>query len=483
MSVIEFHARSQSRCSDCGRSFSVPDPQRSYPCPSCGGQVSAPSEIPVGTVVCDGCQAIFPGGTEYCAECGTSLELTRAAPGSDAAARLRREALQALDRASRTIGMVTIGYRLGAAAYAVATCFAVMALARVDVPPGPGRLVVALTTVLSVLLLAGALHLQFHPFLWTCVVAALATAVAAVHWVGPDPLGVAFYASAAWALVAWVGLVPSFRIGRMIAHHRDLYVLHHASARTRRSLKGRTAQERHERLMKAMRRAARRAWRLSAAAAGGVILVSSLSSYLVLAGARPQEFEPSLEAFRAAWSSADPAAVGALFDPRVREVRAARLHGLLAARGWTAPLPALGAGRDQRSDGEVSIEFLLDDTPLTVTWVREGTGWTLVSADLPLPPIEPTLERFAEAWGASDLDVVVTYFAPDVQAEMGARLEAAMEGRSWTALPALDAIEVLNSDGGRASVRFPVDGEHLSTEWHYRAEGLWRLHRLRLPER
>lgn len=110
----------------------------------------------------------------------------------------------------------------------------------------------------------------------------------------------AFLASTAWAALAWGALVPMFRFKKLIARHRDLYILHHASARTRRSLKGRSAQERHERLVDAMHRAARRARRVSFAEAGAICLASIAGTYAVLTTARPNDLPPLVERFEAA---------------------------------------------------------------------------------------------------------------------------------------------------------------------------------------
>ena len=66
------------------------------------------------------------------------------------------------------------------------------------------------------------------------VIAVLATAISTAHFVGPDPFGAAALASAIWAAIAWGALVPTSRFSKLMAEHKDLYIMHHASARTRR---------------------------------------------------------------------------------------------------------------------------------------------------------------------------------------------------------------------------------------------------------
>ena len=344
-------------------------------------------------------------------------------------------------------------------------------------------LVVVLTTLLSVLLLMGALHIQFKPLAWTVAVALLATAVSVVHYVGPNPLGVAFLASAAWALLAWCALLPTIRFNKLIAKHKDLYILHHASRHTRRSLMGRSGHERHERLLRAMRRAARRTWKISSVCAAVVVLASAVGTATVLAKVRPRAFAPALERFESAWNAGDVAAVCKLFDARVRKVESARLTGLLAGHDWRSAPPQLGDARQRREEDRVFVDYDLADLEMSTSWVLADSKWSLVEVDLPVPRLQPELVHFRQAWEDSNPRTLASFFAQDAQERMFANIRGAAEKRGWASFPPIVDVEHIHDSRGRATVNFELGEGQLSTEWHFHTEGLWRVHSLRFPKR
>jgi len=437
-----------------------------------------------GTSTCTECQAVNPPGVHYCVECGASLDVDDSVPASRAGPRLRHEAAAALKAAYREIGIVRVAYRFGGVAYAVATVFAVFALADVEVPVRPGLLVVGLTSLLSALLFMGAIHILFQPFVWTLTIAVWASVISVVHFVGPNPYGVASWASAAWAVLAWCTLIPTFRFRRLVEKHKDLYITHHASSRTLRSLKGRSAHERHERLLAAMQRAARRAWKVSTLAGASIVLVGFVGSWVTLAYLRPERLEDVRVRFEAAWQSSDLDAVEDLFDARVRAVEQARLVGKVDGHEWRDALPSLSGGRSSGEDGERTVTYELagvDDATLRVHWLQAEGAWRIERLELPVPPFEPVLAAFVEAWRASDPEAIASFFAPDSRAEMRDSIASAAEGRGWTAFPDLPEPRLTLPTEGRARAVFRVGRGELETEWHYRIEGRWVLHVLRMP--
>jgi hypothetical protein len=454
MSMTEQTVRAAARCDDCSKVYRVPDPDRTYTCKACGGTVRAAGD---------------PGAAP--------------APPRRAAAQLPPEALESLKQAFRTINLVTVVYRLGAVAYAIAALFAVVSLARPDVPKGGGILVVVVTTLVSVLLMLGAMHIQFRPVLWTVVIAVMTTVVTLVHAFGPNPFGVAFLGSAAWAALAWSGFIPSRKFSELMAEHKDYYILHHASSRTRRALKERTPQERHERLLGVMQEAALRAWKLSASLAGALCLLTLGGSYLVLSTMRPEEFAPNLESFQAAWNEGDLTDVGELFDPRVRGVESARLSGLLDGHGLREERPNLADGTQRRDGEHMFVDFELEELTVTASWTMTGRRWSLVRVDLPIPALEPTLEKFRAAWRGFDTQALAGFFAADAQATMLKNIEGAVEGRGWESMPTIIDTGLTYDAKGQASAIFALEKGNLSTEWTFRSDGAWRLHALRFPKR
>ena len=434
-------------------------------------------------VACTECQAINPHGGAFCIECGAVLRASQTLQEREESARARHEATAALKHKYRWIAGITWLYGAGALSYAVVTVVAVLALARPEVPLGAGILVVALTTVLTALMLMGAIQILFKPFVWTSILAALASAVSAVHLIGPDPLGLMFFWSAAWAALFWAALVPTLRYRRLIAQYTDEYILHHASFRTRRSLRGRSAEERHARLLGVMQKAARRAWKISAVAAGSILLASALGTYGVLSNLRPEELSVALERFEAAWNDGDLAAVGALFPSNVRERQTTWLEGVTEGHGWREALPRLADGEIRRAEDRVWVDYELDDFTLSTCWILNGRSWVLFRVELPVPPLEPVFEGFLQAWRRSDLRAIADLFVAGHRDRMHEYIVRSARNRSWDTLPEILETHRTGSAEGEAVVTLSVEGGVVTTKWLFRADGRWGLHGLQFPRR
>ena len=452
MSGPETALTARGRCEGCRRIYRLPRPDRAYTCKACGGAVHVVEGEP-------------------------PAERTH-----EETARLRHETQRTMKRAHEMIDFVRWSYRLGALAYGVATIFAVLALAKPEVPEGEGVLVVVLTTSLSIAMGMGAMHMLFRPFVWAVGIALLATAITAVHGVGPNPYGLAGFGSAAWALFAWVALVPVKRFERLIREHKDLYILQHASARTRRSLKGRTAADRHDRLLLAMRRAARRTWRLSTAIAVLVALSSAGGTWLALEGLREPVFANYRSSFESAWNDEGLSGVEPLLDERIRASESARLAAWTAGLGWGDGLPALETGEERAEDGGFVVDYG-GDAAIHVRWVQGSREWSIERIDLPPPPLDPYLEGFLEAWHDSDAEGVVTYFSEGKRTVMLTNVREAVARQGWEEYPTV--IESRVEDRGEETTTVTlalVEGE-VETRWHLRPDGTWGLELLRFPSR
>jgi len=452
-------ARSRARCDNCEKVYLILDLDRTYACKACDGTVRAID-------VTDSGQGEASDGEGH----------------PEDAASLRHQANDALTRAYVWIGSVTWLYRLGALAYAVATAFAVLALARTDVPEGPGVLVVGLTSLLSILMLVGAIVILFQPFAWTLVIAVLATVIATVHIVGPDPLGVAALASAIWAAVAWGALVPTSRFSKLIAEHKDLYIMHHASATTRRSLKGRSAEERHERLLTAMHRAARRAWKVSTGAAALFALVAGFGTHAVLTSMRPGILSNAIASFEAAWNEGGLAPAVEYLPVTIREQQAARLAGVTTGH-WGEQLPELPSGQLQRDKDRAWIDYQISGVTMKASWYLNGLEWELLQLDLPVPPLEPSIDLLLEAWEGGEPDAIAALFSEEGRATMLESIVVAARERSWESFPEVQATDISNYSGGSATVVLDLERGKVETQWHLRSDGTWGMHGLKLPRR
>ena len=448
-------ATSRARCADCRRTYRVPDPERTYTCKACGGEVLALAR-------------------------GTPVDHQPTA--AEVAA--RRNASSELKGGYRWMTAITWMYRLAALAYGGVTVAAIVALSSPEVPLRPGLLVVGLCTVLTVTMLMGAIQLLFEPFVWTLVIAILASVVAAVHWGGPNPLGLAFYFSAAWAVLFWLSVVPTWRFRHLIAEHKDLYVTHHASRDTRRSLVGRSTRERHERLVRAMRLAFRRAIRISALAGLVILLLSAGGSWFTSTRLRPHEVGDTVAAFEQAWNAGATDEVGALFQPRSSEIRTEWLKGMSLAHDWEQSWPQLSPRREWTdADRVLWMEYNLDGgLVMTATFAPHGRRWYVSHIELPDPPLEPFVERLVLAWQSSDARELVSLFPQKHAERMLPSIENSLELRGWTQFPPIGETRIGAPISGRADVVLKVPGGDLIARCLLDGKGRWQLNALRFPE-
>ena len=447
-----------ARCEDCNKGYRVPDPDRTYTCKHCGGTVRAGAQP-----------------QDHDAEHGVEeLEI---------ASLTRQEAARELKREYRWIVAITWLYRLGTLAYAAVTLVAVLALKSTEVPLGPGILVVVLSTLLTVLMLMGAIQILFQPLAWTVAIAVVATLVSVVHAIGPNPLGLALFFSAAWSALVWIAVVPTLRFQRLIARHEDLYILQQSSPRTRRSLKHGSPRHLHERLMDVLRRARRHAWRVSVGVSAAICVASALGSTAVWAKLRPQDFSVVLGEFRAAWDDSNLAALGRFFPAEVREQRSAWLAGTTEGHGWRNDLPRLPEGKTRKEPGMTWIDYELEAFTLSTGWILVDLEWYLAEVELPVPPLEPVLERFMTAWRMSDPSKIAAFFPPEfVERNLGP-IERTVRGRGWDTFPEVFETYVGDYADGEAAVTLSTSKGDVTTEWIFRSNGTWSLHSFQFPKR
>lgn len=290
-------------------------------------------------------------------------------------------------------------------------------------------------------------------------------------------------ASAALALLLWVAILPTHRARILIQRHKDLYILHHASAATRRSLRAKTAEEKHDRLVAAMRRASGRAWITSAAAAFAIMIAASLGAYAVVSKARPDVLDDALATFRSSWNASDVKAVGAHYDARIRATETVWLAGRTSGLGWSAGLPELGDEERRTEGGREVVTFATSESPVVTQWFLDGTRWTLARVEPPIPPFDPVLDAFSKSWNASDADAIAEYFPAEERWRMLQTVRGAAERQSWSAYPAIVSLDRETLEGGSEVVKLDLGDQMVKTRWHLRTDGAWALHYLEFPPR
>ncbi len=401
---------------------------------------------------------------------------------SDPAADARHDAATAMKQALLWINGVMWLFRVGAIAYGVQTIVAIVALQDLRVPLGAGVIVVGLSAALTVIMLIGALRVHFEPFRWTIASACIATAVALVHLVGPNPLDLAFLWTGLWAAVLWATIVPMRHSQRLMAQHQDLYILHHASRQTRHALQGRTPQARHERLVAAMRKAGLKAWKVTAVTGGSILVAIVIAMVSFVAGVRPDEFAPSRVAFERAWNNSSLIGIEQVLAEEAREHRAAWLGGMAEGHGWGDRFPALGDGtiRDDKLRNLWIDYDLGDDVLLSVHWRLRDREWWITNLELPEPMFEPVLERFVAAWNDSSPEQIATFYSAENRARIIASIQRSVSNLNWRRYPTVLTTET-EEHPRRRIVTLNLDEGEAITRWFFRDDGRWGLTDLDFP--
>ncbi len=383
----------------------------------------------------------------------------------------------------RWLELVMWFHRLGALAYGIVTVVAIGALGDTRVPVGPGIVVVVLATALTAILAIGAIQILFQPFLWTVLVAVLASIVSYVHLVGPNPMGLAFYLSAGCATLFWSATFPAWRVRTLIHEYKDLYILHHASRKTRKSVHHQPEEAKHAQLDGAMQRANRRAWKIAGTSVAGLLVVSGVGSYAVYAKVRPPALEPSVASFEGAWNRGDLEAVAALFPRDAVAHQTEWLRNVALGNGWTSETPVFEHGEWLEDDGSARVTYTANGREVVVRWARVDRVWRLIEVGLPNPPLEPLLARFRAAWSTSSAPAVSAFFQEPFRERMTASIESSTSLRGWDTYPDLPAPVCSEDDDGYQIAAFAIESGDVVTKWTFRADGTWGLHGLQFPKR
>ena len=480
--------RTHAICEACGQGYSVPDEDRTYTCKLCQGLVRVPGHETgqhghlVGALDCANCHAINHAGTHVCVECGEDLDAEPEDSDPLEDSRARRKATHELRHGYKWIGAFRWICRAGALGYALVTLTAILAMARSEIPYEPGLLVIALSTLLTILMLMGAVQILFKPFVWTLIIALAASAAAVVHLMGPNPLGLAFGWSLFWAALFWIAISPTLRFRKLVDAHTDLYILQQSTQRTRRRIESGDSGHRHERLLRVMRNASRRAWRISAAIAVGATLLSTAATFIVVSQVRPIDFDETVESFEEAWPRASDVTLRAYFAPETRAWQGDRLFGFADGHGWGRTFPPLV--RDDRvgTENQVEMKYELGDFPVSMNWVRRERNWFLLNIQMPIPPFDPSFQRFLGAWKRSDTKALSEFFAPDFRERMQVSLKASLTNRGWTSFPEISSFDLDTPEPEKCVATLQVESGAVITTWWISPRGDWALQTIVFPK-
>jgi len=485
MTVTE---RTHATCEACGQGYSVPDQNRTYTCKLCQGTVRVPGEGMSShghledAIDCEECHAINHAGTETCVECGADLTESEDEEPEFDEAKARRQATNALRRGYKWVDAFRWVSRAGALGYALVTIMAIVAMSRSEIPYEDGLLVVVVSTLLTMLMMMGSVQILFKPFVWTLLIAAVATVASVIHFVGPNPLDIASLWSAFWAVLFWVAIPPTLGFRKLIAAHTDLYILQRSSQRTRRRIENDTSGHRHQRLLRVMRKASQRAWRISAGIAIGATLVSAIATYVVVSEIRPEDLHETISSFEEDWRRSSKATLRKYFAPEIRTWQTDRLFGFAAGHGWGSRFPALGDRQLTDNLNEAIVKYQLGDLPITMLWALRERDWVLLQITMPAPPFEPAFKQFMAAWKNTDVERMSKFFVDEFQERMVVSLNNTLVNRNWKAFPKVLSRDFDPSENEKMVVTLQVELGTVIANWWITPQGSWGLQSIVFPD-
>lgn len=473
----------RAACEDCGKTFRVPEPERTYTCRACGGTVRAAPRVeePELQPACDACGAILVGEPSFCEECGAAVgeppaPSRRARDGrDDHDGTERRRAASELVRAHRWIKLLRVFYVINAVLFGLLLAGAIFALSAPELPVGAVVLMIGLLAGATALFVVGAIQIAFQPFLWAVLLAAASTLVRALELAIEPQLN---WIGLAWTALLWAAVIPTVPTRRLMREHPDLYIAQRIHG-TQRSRHG-GGRDRRAHARRQTADATRRARRWSAGAAAAVLAIAALGAGSVYATARPQELEPALERFRGAWNAAD---VREALDVATDDAQA-RIDELLnrglVKRGWTV-LPALGAfDVDETGDARARVSFEAGEGTVETLWRRDGNAWRLAELLLPPPPIDRAVSAFEAAWNSGSAERIAELFDGDDVARQESAFRKLADRSGWTGgFPAISGRDVSLRPTG-ASVEHESAAGALGTSWKL-VDDEWRLRSVRPP--
>ncbi len=438
--------RERATCEGCGKTYIVPEPGRSYTCKACGGRLSD--------------------------------AIRGADPATDAEE--RREAAAQLQRALNVVVWLRRLFAAGAIAYGLITVFLLVLLPKGIMDGGPLQVSLAVTTVMTCMHVVGFRQVRMQPFLWTMLLAVLATlsvGLYLVRWSGVSlELGVRILS----AVALWSAVPATARVRALIAAHPDLYSTHrlHGTDRRRHGARSDAAHS----LQQFAR--ARRATALGSVAWASGMALAVLAVVLFTRPANAgMSLESAMAAFEEAWGDADLDALLALSPPNEVEARRALIELVLAEQGWGERWPALGEELVESDPPAVTVVWPIDGGEVgSYSTPTEGGLWLGVLV-LPLPSFDAALGRMADTWVARDVPAIVALYPPEKRESAASSIARAVERRDWgDDWPEIYEIEVgqVRLDGTRVTYRVPDD--ELVTNWAFRGEHGWCLTSLNLPD-
>lgn len=333
-------------CGSCGKTFRLPDAERTYRCKECGGAVRA-SGTPATAVPEEGTVARRTARGE------------RLAAGKD------------IRSAARTVTIVRCLFALWALGFLLLTAVLVAELAKAEEPP---LLLLGVASAMAGLALTGFHLAALHPFLCSLLLASVySLSVLANLLQGELPI-----ARIGVAVVLWLAVLPTLRVKAALQAHPDLFAARRLLGDS--SAHGLDYDEQR-------RRASKRAWVRIVLTNLLLCLTVGLATYAAWSKrpAPPPPVDGAVTAFRSAWRAGDPAALAQLCRIESQEHLRGSFERLEKKRGWTTGWPVLGE-HELRGVKKASLEVWFQSAAgeLRTGWTLDEQGsWRLGFMDAP----------------------------------------------------------------------------------------------------
>ncbi len=394
---------SPATCVECGKTYRVPDPSRTYQCKACGGTVEAnapqdtdpaePKEAERPS--CPVCGALSTQDSRFCEECGSELEGDGAQKKAPITRRGRKretdEVARTLRQSYKWIGFLRTFYGINAGVYSVLTLFSVLAYASMPESRGELGFGVAILTSLTIVMVVGTIQLPFQPFVWSIVLASLSTLDTTLYTANmlADGISPVFLAIRwVWTAAYWFGVSQTIQVRHLIRMHPELYIAKRIQGiQSKRRTRSQDPEQEKEMMRIAAKAAAKRAWIHSGIGSAIILFIVCVGCFsgglAKKAPGDPPEIDRALVKFEKAWSASDPVGVAELFSKGASNKRISSIKRLAKRRDWSA-YPSLGEPNLRtHSHKEAYVTYDLSAGQLSVSWKWTGSEWRIVGLTPP----------------------------------------------------------------------------------------------------
>jgi hypothetical protein len=364
-------------CDPCSKSYRVPHANKEWHCKVCKRvlrlekEEEEDEEAGDDANVCVSCDAENDPEAKYCEECGAPLRdgLPELAPGE------KKRAAQLMRTAMKRVKVLRLFFIVGSVGQSLILLLllALLLAGELDVPSAV--IGIAVSGTMLGILIWGLRNLERKPFPITLTLALLQTLNLIIS-LFTGPLAGAI-APSVGALFYWTATLYGARLARLSKEYPDLYFSKKMRGERNVRAKGdRTQRGKGKRDSSGVGK-----W----IAIGVVVVIIAVVGFLKFGKSlvgRPDDPEPTVEAFALAWNEGDVGALGEMTRADSREKLEQSLRTVQKRYDWGAQLPPVSAYEfdpDAKSRLEVVFDTEVGELPVSFRWEGGAWRWTGMS--------------------------------------------------------------------------------------------------------